>query len=257
MRDYSNKITLTKNSRGIYSLDTSMGCTSGTKNNKNGCYDDCYAARYGNKYGYNFSNTQLRFFEDEKHIKSIIRKINNIDSDFIRVGTSGDPSENWAHTIGVLEELEGIEKEIVIITKHFTKLKKDELRRLKNLNVCVNTSVSALDFLENKESIKNKIIEYTKLRNYSKSVLRVVSCDFNIVSSDGKFLNNIQDDLLNNYEVLETAFRCSPKNKYVTSGLINIEKGLFLGKKCNFSLRKDSNIYLGNCKGCIEKCGLR
>ena len=46
MREYSTKISLTKNSRGIYSLDTSIGCKAGMSNETGGCYNDCYAAKY-------------------------------------------------------------------------------------------------------------------------------------------------------------------------------------------------------------------
>lgn len=60
MRGYSNKISLTKNSRGIYSLDTSIGCASGMANEQGGCYNDCYAAKSYNeaaiKYHGEFAN---------------------------------------------------------------------------------------------------------------------------------------------------------------------------------------------------------
>ena len=36
MREYSNTITLTKNIRGVYSLDTILGCSNVTNKNKNG-----------------------------------------------------------------------------------------------------------------------------------------------------------------------------------------------------------------------------
>ena len=57
MRHFKNKITLIKNSRGVYDLDTSKGCYSGILHNEKGCYNDCYAARYSKKYGYDFSKT--------------------------------------------------------------------------------------------------------------------------------------------------------------------------------------------------------
>ena len=101
MREYKTEITLTNNGRGIWTLDPSIGCNSGLADNEKGCYNDCYAARYSKKYGYDFSKTVLRHFKDEKHIESIVRKINKVDMPFIRMGTSGDPSENWEHTFAV------------------------------------------------------------------------------------------------------------------------------------------------------------
>ena len=43
MKKYKPVITLTKNKRGIWDLDTVKGCKSGIDNNPNGCYGDCYA----------------------------------------------------------------------------------------------------------------------------------------------------------------------------------------------------------------------
>ena len=63
MKEYSNKISLTKNDRGIYSLDTTIGCYSGVKDNSKGCYNDCYSAKSAKLYGYDFSKTILRDFE--------------------------------------------------------------------------------------------------------------------------------------------------------------------------------------------------
>ena len=104
MRDYSPKISLTQNSRGIYSLDTSIGCNSGMTNEKGGCYGDCYAAKSAKLYGYDFSKTVLRDFVNEKHRRKIVDGINRVKLDFIRIGTSGDPSENWEHTIKIIKK---------------------------------------------------------------------------------------------------------------------------------------------------------
>ena len=45
MRKYSNKITLAKNSRGVWNIDPVMGCKSGLELDRKGCFSDCYAAR--------------------------------------------------------------------------------------------------------------------------------------------------------------------------------------------------------------------
>ena len=67
MREYSNKISITKNSRGIYSLDTSIGCASGMNNEDGGCYNDCYAAKSAKLYGYDFSKSILHFLDRTRH----------------------------------------------------------------------------------------------------------------------------------------------------------------------------------------------
>lgn len=252
MREYKKIITLTKNSRGIWSLDPSIGCNSGMSKNNKGCYNDCYAARYSKKYGYDFSKTVIRNFKDEKHIESIIRKINKIDMPFIRMGTSGDPSENWEHTFNILENIKDCNKEIVIITKHWENIPSNLINRLLDYNVCINTSVSALD---DDELLINGLKQYKRLKNWCNSVLRVVSCDFNLENVEGLRLSKIQENIFSKYNPLDTVFRVSKNNDLVKSGIINISETKFLGKKCNVS-KYNRKAYFGNCENCIEKCGL-
>lgn len=91
MRLYSNKIALIRNSRGIYCLDTTMGCSSGLKDDSRGCYGDCYAVKSAKIYGFDFSKTVLRGFTDIYHKRKILTQINNVKLDFVRIGCSGDP----------------------------------------------------------------------------------------------------------------------------------------------------------------------
>ena len=115
MRSYAKTITLTENGRGIWTIDPIMGCFSGVSKDKKGCFGDCYAARNARIYGYDFSENILRDFKSEKHLNSIIKKINSLEFPFIRMGNSGDPSENWNHTISIIEKLSTINKQIIII----------------------------------------------------------------------------------------------------------------------------------------------
>lgn len=251
MREYKNKITLTRNGRGIYSLDTIIGCNSGLKEDKKGCFGDCYAARNAKIYGYDFSKNVLRSFENEKHKKSIIKKINNLDFEFIRIGNSGDPSENWEHTISIIEQIKEVNKEFVIITKHWNKLNIEQLKRLKNLNVCINTSISAID-----KNLHSNIEQYELLKNYCKSILRCVSFDFNLDNKKGSEFYLIQNWIFQNYEVLDTVFRCGKSNELYKEGVINIKETKFLGKKC-FVSKMNKKTYFGNCINCLEKCGIK
>jgi hypothetical protein len=252
MREYKNIITLTNNSRGIWTLDPTIGCNSGMKNNEKGCYNDCYAARYSKKYGYDFSKTVLRSFKDEKHIKLIVNKINKIDMPFIRMGTSGDPSENWEHTFDILENIKDCNKEIVIITKHWNNIPSNLINKLLQYNVCINTSVSALDDID---LLNNGLKQYERLKNWCNSILRVVSCDFNLENDKGIKLNQIQEQIFKKYNVLDTVFRVSKNNSLVKEGIINISETKFLGKKCNVS-KYNRKAYFGNCQNCLEKCGI-
>ena len=178
------------------------------------------------------------------------RKINKLEFPFIRMGNSGDPSEDWEHTLNIIEKLKGINKQIVIITKHFNKLDKNQLERLKEYDVCINTSISSVD-----ENLHENIEQYEILKKYCKSVLRCVSFDFNNDNLLGRKFKLLQEWIFINYEVLDTVFRCSKSNKMYKDGLINIKETKFLGDKCYVS-KYDKKTYFGKCNNCIEKCGI-
>jgi|688.fasta_scaffold21234_15 hypothetical protein len=253
MRDYSNKISLTRNSRGIYSLDTSIGCSSGMSNELNGCYGDCYAAKSAKIYGYNFNKTILRFFIDEKHRQSIFNRINNVKLDFIRIGCSGDPSENWEHTISIIKQIDKCNKQIVIITKHWTNLTLEQLNYFATINICINTSVSAMD---NPKLLSNSIEQYNVLKKYCKSILRIVSCDFNLNNEVGIKLNKIQHDLFKNDSTLDTVFRPSKDNYFVVNDIINTSFGKFMSNEKTLISKMKKSTYTGSCNTCHEMCGL-
>jgi hypothetical protein len=252
MREYSKIISLTKNSRGIYSLDTSIGCANGMANEVGGCYNDCYAAKSSKLYGYDFSKTVFRDFESEKHRRLTINAINKIPLDFVRIGTSGDPSEDWQHTINVLKKIDKCNKEIIIITKHWTTLTNEHLNYLSTINVTINTSVSALD---KPELLKKCLNEYNRLKPFCKSVLRIVSCDFNLDNAKGHKLAKVQNDLFLNDSVLDTVLRVNKRNELVKNGVINVKQSKFLGKKALIS-KYNKKTYFGKCSTCKEMCGL-
>lgn len=261
MRNFSNTISLTKNARGVYSIDPILGCSSGTAINKKGCYNSCYAASISKAFGYNFTKHTLRGFESQSHLHAIKNKIDVIDFPFIRMGTMGEPSENWEHTINICESLQKPYqlslfsepvKEIVIITKHWKKLSSDLLERIGRLKICVNTSISPLD---SEAQLKHRISEYERLKPFCRSILRVVSCDFNKENKKGLELSKVQDSIFKNYNVIDTIFRVNLNNKLVKDGIIKTTKSKFLGSKCNVS-RHNKKSYFGKCDNCIEKCGI-
>lgn len=241
------------NSRGIYSLDTSIGCKSGMDNEVGGCYNDCYSAKFAKIYGYNFSKTTLRDFINESHRREILHKINNIKLDFVRIGSSGDPSENWEHTISIIKKIDTCNKQIVVITKHWTLLSDEQLDYFGKINICINTSVSALD---KPELLKKSVEQYNRIKKYCKSVLRIVSCDFNINNEIGRKLSLIQNELFKNESTLDTVFRPSLSNKFITDKIINITTGKFIDNKKTIISKYNKGAYLGKCSTCHEMCGL-
>lgn len=262
MKQYKNIISLSKNERGIWDLDTIKGCKSGLLQNENGCYGDCYAYKTAKRYGIDFSKSIERYFINELHKNNIVKSIEKIDMPFIRIGCSGDPSENWEHTISIIEQLKTkkqlslfsteSKKQIVIITRHWNILTDKQIERLSCYNICINTSVSALD---NESLILHSLKQYNRLKPFCKSVLRVVTCDFNEQNKTGKQMAEIQRMLLKNESVIDTVFRPSSKNKFVTNGVINVKKMAFM-KSTALVSKYNKKTFLGKCESCLEMCGL-
>lgn len=253
MRQYSDKISLIKNSRGVYCIDPSIGCAPGLADDSRGCYNDCYAAKSAKIYGYDFGKTTLRYFKNSKHKKEILSKIRNAKLDFIRMGCSGDPSENWSHTLDIISQIAHCGKEIVIITRHWRVLTNEQLIELSKYRVCINTSVSALDT----DFIRLKCVEqYTRIKPYCKSILRIVSCDFNLLNEKGHRLYIVQNDLFKNESIIDTVFRPTKNNSLVTDGIINTKHGVFCGSKQLMS-KYNPKTYIGKCDKCLEMCGAK
>ena len=251
-KPYLSRIALQKNSRGVWCLDTSMGCASGMASEPGGCYGDCYAARAAKLYSHDFTKTVLRHFDNHSHAAAMVRRINGTDAPFVRIGCSGDPSENWQHCIGILKQIRRCNKEIVIITRHWTLLTDAQLSVLAGFNLCINTSVSALD---RPEIMERSVSQYERIKPRLKSVLRIVSCDFNLDNERGHRLAKMQAQLFTNANTLDTVFRPGKSNPLVTGGVVNVAKHLFNGKRALAS-KFNKKTFTGKCSSCTELCGV-
>jgi len=264
MKTYKDEITIAKNKRGCYILDTVKGCSGCNKLHPKGCYDNCYAQNIASRYGFNFSSTVKRDFKrdteqlylfgfkDQKHESEIISQIKEIDMPFVRIGEMGDPSEDWEHTINICEIIAQSGKPIVIITKHWKSIPSQLLSSVSRLNLCINTSVSALD---DTYELDYRIEQYERLKPYCKSVLRIVTCDFNRRTKQGYIKGAIQDAMLRKDKVVETVFRPNKNNSLVINKIINVKKVKFLKSYVLASVR-DDKTYFGECKNCPEMCGI-
>lgn len=264
MKTFGNRITLVKNGRGCYILDTVKGCSVCGTTKPNGCYGDCYAKRIASRYGIDFSRPvdrdfdsdfsqpMLFDFQDNEHINKIVKEIKNIDMPFVRIGDMGDPSENWEHTINVCKQISIAGKPIVIITKHWKIIPDNLLSELSKIDLCINTSISALD---SGTEIQHRLTQFNRLKPYCHSVLRVVSCDFNMTNEEGAARSIIQNKLFSNGDTIDTVFRPSKNNPLITSGVINVKNVRFLRSKVLASVFS-SNPYLGDCSHCPDLCGI-
>jgi hypothetical protein len=262
MRTYKNIISLSNNERGIWDLDTIKGCKSGLNQNPNGCYGDCYAYKTAKRYGIDFSKSIERNFINESHRNRIVKQIEKIDMPFIRIGCSGDPSENWDHTIDIINKLKNntqlslfdikSTKQIVIITRHWNQLTDEQLNNLSKYNICFNTSISALD---NLELINTSLNQYNRLKKSFKSILRIVSCDFNLDNEIGYQMSLVQQSLFKNKNIIDTVFRPTSSNYYVVNNIINVKKMGFMNSTSLVS-KYNKKTYLGKCKNCKEMCGV-
>ncbi len=251
-KPYLSRISLQKNSRGVWCLDTSMGCASGMASETGGCYGDCYAARSAKLYGHDFTKTVLRHFDNHSHAAATVRRINGTDAPFIRIGCSGDPSENWQHCIGILKQIQRCNKEVVIITRHWTLLTDAQLELLSGFNLCINTSVSAMD---RPEIMERSVSQYERIKPHLKSVLRIVSCDFNLENERGHKLAKIQAELFTKASTLDTVFRPSKGNPLVREGVVNVAKHRFNGRSVTAS-KFNKKTFTGKCSSCTELCGV-
>jgi hypothetical protein len=143
-------------------------------------------------------------------------------------------------------------KQIVIITRHWNVLTDKQLKEISKYNICINTSVSALD---NDYLISKSLNEYERLKKYCKSILRIVSCDFNESNEIGALKAEIQRKLFKNESVIDTVFRPSSKNKLVLDNIINVKKMAFMKSKQLIS-KYNKKAFTGKCENCLEMCGI-
>jgi len=252
VRRYSTTISLVKNARGCWGFDTVKGCGSGMAHSPGGCYGVCYAFRAANQRGFDFAHPVLRRFKNEKHRQQIIRHIQSIDNEFVRIGVMGDPSENWDHTIEICEQIQAAGKRIVIVTKHWKPLPFNLYNRVMRMGLVVNTSISALD---TESQRTHRLQQYNRLKLICKSVLRIVSCDFNMESKQGRKLDAIQQSLFDNENTIDNMLRVSKNHPMVVSGTIKIKRRQFLTGKTTVS-EKNKNTHIGPCADCPDRCGL-
>ena len=249
MKPFGDALTLAKNSRGCYILDTVKGCSI-VNTRSGGCYGDCYAVNIAKRYRLDFGSPVLRRILDDRHRASLVRQMTKAPVEFIRIGEMGDPSEDWEHTLSIAPLIREAGKACVIITKHWKPIP-DTILPLMH-GITVNTSVSALD---SHGELEYRLAQHERLKAHCNPVLRIVSCRFNLDNIDGRERHTTQERLLS-MGGIDTVFRPSPNNPFLVSGVIKAKTVQFLESKMLASIQ-DPEAYRGRCETGPDLCGLR
>jgi hypothetical protein len=252
-RRYLPFLTVAENGKGVLDVDTVKGCTLGMAAYPDGgCYGECYANKTATRYGIDFTASVSRVLTRSRFAECF-DAVKNYSSTWYRIGTAGDPSHDWEHTISVCEQLRHTGKIPVIITKHWLPLSDDQLPRLKSLSAVINTSVSGLD---TDHELQHRLGQMARLEAAGvRSVARVVSCSSGL-SDWAKSCREKQEHLLSLPNRIDNPLRATKANKRVTSGdiILTRQDGSIGGGKM-VSLHSP-DIYLGTCDRCTDQCGV-
>lgn len=253
-RQYSNVITASVNGKGVLDIDTVKGCTCGMKAYPNGgCYGECYALKNATTYGFDFRVSVSRQFMGREHKATIIKQMNNHPAAWYRIGTAGDPSHDWGHTIAICNALWHVKKVPVIITKHWDVLTDTQVEKLARLGAVINTSISGLD---TDGEIKHRVGQLERLRRAGlRSVARVVTCQFGS-SEWAKSCREKQDYLLSLAPIIDNPLRARKSNPHVISGdILLTRRNDSVGGGKYVSVHSPA-VYLGQCDKCPDQCGV-
>jgi len=164
----------------------------------------------------------------------------------------GDPCHAWEHTLNICRWLRGCGKIPVLVTKHWLPASDKMLSDYGAAGVVFNTSISAMD---TDEHIKHRLEQYNRYKAHGKSILRIVSCDFNLDNPEGKARAAIQDMLFKQDKALDNPLRCNKNYPLVISGIIKIAKEHDLNSEVYMS-KFNKSTHTGDCVHCKELCGL-
>ncbi len=253
-RRYLDVLTVAVNRKGVLDVDTVKGCTLGMRAYPDGgCYGECYAAKTAALYNIDFATSISRQFCDREHRDAIVKQMLALPGSWYRVGTAGDPSHDWVHTVAVLRPLRWTKKTPVIVTKHWVALTDKQIADLRWLKAVVNTSVSGLD---TDAELAHRLRQRERLAEAGvRSVLRVVTCDFG-ASQWARSCQEKQDHLLSLAPIIDNPLRASRSNPRVANGDIRVTRVCdSIGGGKLVSVHSKS-VYLGTCANCPDQCGI-
>jgi hypothetical protein len=254
VRPYRDIMTADVNEKGVLDVDTVKGCTAGMNARPGtGCYGGCYAAKIAKFRGIDFAKAVTRQIGGDANARKIERAVKAAPEGFFRIGTMGDPCHAWEHTVAVVEWLAPLAVP-VIVTKHWMVATDGQLTRLVACGAVLNTSVSALDTPAELAHRERQIGRYRALGGVS--VARVVSCDFNADTEEGRSMAEVQARLFTLTPTLDNPLRVPRTHPLVQRGVIRVRSVRDLATLRTVSLAEGSVSYIGHCSDCPDKCGL-
>jgi hypothetical protein len=248
-RHFTPRLSAVVNRKGVLDVDTVKGCTLGMEAHPaGGCYGLCYAAKMARARGFDFGHSVSRLPVDRAAIE---RKVRAHPADWFRVGVMGDPCHDWALTLDVCEWL-GKFKRPVVVTKHWMPLCQEEVARLASCGAVVNTSISALDSIDERSY---RLEQFKLLAGAGvRSVLRVVSVRCGD-TEQGRAWREVQDGLLGLAPVIDNPLRVPRSDPRVRRGDILAETHSDLGGRSSVSVHS-RKAYVGPCEACPDQCGV-
>ena len=253
-RTYGPFLTVALNGKGVLDIDTVKGCALGMAAHPGGgCYGECYARKTAARYGIDFTQSVNRRIHTNWHLATICKAMAESKLSWYRIGTSGDPSQDWKHTLTIIRALRHMHMTPVVVTKCWIPPTDEQVAELHKLGATVNISVSGLDSdaeLEHRLSQRSRFIDAG-----IRTVTRVVTCEYG-VSEWARMGKEKQELLLAFHPVIDNPLRAPSTNPRALSGeiiLTDKPKSTGGGGK-RISLHSDS-VYLGSCEKCPDQCG--
>jgi hypothetical protein len=247
-------LTPTENYKGVMDVDTVKGCTFGMAEYRGGCYGECYACRTASRYKIDFSIGVSRKITN-KNASAVFNTVKANVASWYRIGTAGDPSQDWENTVEVCEFLQDTHKVPVIITKHWKTATDKQLDRLAKVDCVINTSTSGMD---TDYEIKHRVGQIERIARFGiESVCRVVTCEYG--DSDWAMdCTEKEDYLLTLAPVIDNPLRATKKNNHVMNGDILLTKcGDSIGGGSKYVSLHDKSVFLGKCCDCPDQCGAK
>jgi hypothetical protein len=254
VRRYSNVLTVSLNRKGVLDVDTVKGCSMGiVAYPEGGCYGECYAYKNARTYGFDFRTSVSRQFMGREHKGTLIKLMLKHPAAWYRIGTAGDPSHDWTHTVAIINALWHIHKVPVIITKHWLPMEDWHVEKLRRLGAVVNTSTSGMD---SDAEIAYRVGQINRLKESGvRSVCRVVTCNYGS-SEWARACKEKQDYLLSLMPVIDNPLRARKENPHVMVGdIVLTRRGESVGGGKYVSVNS-SDTYLGTCRDCPDQCGV-